>query len=223
MTHLAELTARHGLDAGQRRLLEALLDRVAQDEHVPTAIRDRQRIIDAHLADSLSALVLAEVREARTLADIGSGAGFPGLALAIVLPACHVWLVESVGRKCRFLDGAVEQLGLANVAVTNTRVEEWAAGEVDVVTARALAAPPVVVEYAAPLLRVGGALVEWRAGQEPPAERAAALVGLEHRERHRTAPFEGARDLYLDVYVKVRPTPGRFPRRPGLARRRPLA
>jgi len=100
-------------------------------------------------------------------------------------------------------------------------------GASDVVLARALAAPAVVVEYAAPLLRLGGALVEWRGRRESGAERsglaAAQRLGLELVEVRRVAPYNGARDHHLHVYLKNRETPSGFPRRAGIARKRPLA
>jgi 16S rRNA (guanine527-N7)-methyltransferase len=93
------------------------------------------------------------------------------------------------------------------------------------VIARALAAQAVVLEYAAPLLRLGGALVDWRgrreSAQEDAAEGAAGELGLEKVEVRRTQPWPGVRDHHLHVYVKARETPERFPRRPGVARKRP--
>jgi 16S rRNA (guanine527-N7)-methyltransferase len=96
----------------------------------------------------------------------------------------------------------------------------------DLVTARALAALPVVVEYAAPLLAVGGALVAWRGRPDRDAEAtgagAAAQVGLEPGEVRQVEPYSAARDRHLHVFRKTTPTPPRFPRRPGIARKRPL-
>jgi 16S rRNA (guanine527-N7)-methyltransferase len=112
--------------------------------------------------------------------------------------------------------------------VVHARAEAWPAGAEahDLVTARALAALPVVVEYAAPLLAEGGALVAWRGRRDPDAEaaatRAAAEVGLEPVEVRRVEPYSAARDRHLHVFRKTAPTPPRFPRRPGMARKRPL-
>jgi 16S rRNA (guanine527-N7)-methyltransferase len=109
-----------------------------------------------------------------------------------------------------------------------SRAEEWREGvsRCDVVTARALAPQPVVLEYAAPLLRMGGTLVDWRGRRDEAAEeaaqRAAALLGLSRAEIRRVIPFEGASDHHLHVFVKTGETPARFPRRAGIARKRPL-
>ena len=118
--------------------------------------------------------------------------------------------------------------GLENVDVVHARAEEWAdgIGGQDVVCARALAALPVLCEYAAPLLADGGVLVAWK-GAVPPdeasaGERAAALLGLEPVEVRAVDPYPAAQRRTLHVYRKVAPTPERFPRRPGMAVKRPL-
>jgi 16S rRNA (guanine527-N7)-methyltransferase len=207
------------------RVLLRLLD----DPLAPTAVQDRDKAIDEHLADSLVALELSEVRSAPSLADLGSGAGLPGLPLAIALPGADVALVESVARKSAFLRRAVRECGIANVHVVNSRVESWVQGlgRLDVVTARAVAALDVVVEYAAPLLRVGGVLVAWRGRRDAAAEAVAAevatVLGLEPTEIRSVHPFEGAEHRHLHLMSKVMETPEGFPRRPGMARKRPLA
>ncbi|HEX2084277.1 MAG TPA: 16S rRNA (guanine(527)-N(7))-methyltransferase RsmG [Solirubrobacteraceae bacterium] len=207
--------------AGLRRLLELL----AADDTAPTTVREPERAVDVHVADSLSGLELDVVRGARTVADLGAGAGFPGLALAAALPEARVFLVESVGRKCAFMRRAIEAAGLDNAEVVCRRAEEWEAQN-EVVTARALAPLSVIAEYAAPLLRLEGALVAWKGARDPAeeadAEAAAAELGLERREVRRVRPYPSAEHRHLYVYSKVKPTPHRFPRRAGMARKRPL-
>jgi 16S rRNA (guanine527-N7)-methyltransferase len=225
---LAELTARYGLPAGAEDLLGALLGLVAAEPAAITAVRDPAEGVDAHVADSLVALDLPVVRTARRVADLGSGGGFPGLALAIALPAAQVELVESVGRKCAFLAGAAAELGLANVGVVNGRAEAWpeGIGVHDLVVARALAPLSVVIEYAAPLLELGGALVAWKGRPEPAEEAdgaaAAVALGMSEPEAIAVEPFPGARDRHLYLTSKVSPTPDRYPRRTGMARKRPI-
>jgi 16S rRNA (guanine527-N7)-methyltransferase len=199
------------------------------DEHAPTAIRAPEQALQAHVADSLAALDIEAVSTAGRLADLGSGVGFPGLALAVALPAAEVSLVESQRRKCEFLERARTAGAVENAQVVCSRAEEWQEGieRNDVVVARALASQPVVLEYAAPLLRMGGALVDWRGrrdqASEDAAQQAAAALGLYRREIRRVIPFDQATDRYLHVFVKEAPTPERFPRRAGMARKRPLA
>jgi 16S rRNA (guanine527-N7)-methyltransferase len=113
----------------------------------------------------------------------------------------------------------------------SARAEEHAAvegaGAYDVVTARALSSLPVLAEYAAPLLALGGSLVAWKGARDPDEERAgaaaAAILGLEPQQPIPVRPFKGSRERTLYVYKKTTPTPARFPRRAGMATKRPLA
>ena len=191
--------------------------------------------IDAHITDSLSGLEVNQLARARRVADIGSGAGFPGLALAIALPQAQVDLIESAGRKTAVVGRLAQAAKIENARAVTARAEEWAAtpaalgggaGAYDAVTARAVAALPVLVEYAAPLLKADGVLVAWKGArardEEEAGARAAASVGLAPVEVRHVVPFEGARDRHLHVFRKVSPTPERFPRRPGMAQKRPL-
>jgi len=225
---LGEIATRHGLDAAARDRLEALLAALAADARAPTAVRDPAEAVDVHVADSLAGLDLPPLARAARIADLGSGAGFPGLALAAALPDAEVSLVESSARKCEYLERTVAAVGLARVRVVRSRAEGWGdgLGWADAVTARALAPLPVLAEYAAPLLREGGMLVAWK-GRVDGAERdagarAAGELGLEPREVSAADPFPASRHRSLWTYVKVVPTPSRFPRRPGMARKRPL-
>jgi 16S rRNA (guanine527-N7)-methyltransferase len=225
---LATLAGSHGLSAGQREQLGALLAALAREQRAPTAVRSPERALNVHVADSLAALELEPVRGARTIVDVGSGAGFPGLALALALPGAELRLLDSQARRCEFLRGLIAGIGIENARVVCMRAEEWreGEGEHDVALARAVAAQPVVLEYAAPLLRLGGTLVDWRGRRAPDEEeaalRAAGELGLRRTEVRAVAPFEGATDHHLHLYLKVGDTPERFPRRPGMARKRPL-
>jgi 16S rRNA (guanine527-N7)-methyltransferase len=225
---LDRLAQRFGLDARQVEQLRHFGETLVNDEHAPTTVRDPGRVRDDHLADALVALELPVIQEASTIADLGAGAGVPGIPLAIALPEARVTLIEGNGRKCEFMAGVVGALGLVNTEVVNGRAETWSAGigQNDVVTARALAPLDVVAEYAAPLLVVGGALVAWRGAREPEVEadarRAAELLGLSVEEPIRVNPYKGTENRYLHVMVKTAETPVRFPRRDGVARKRPL-
>jgi 16S rRNA (guanine527-N7)-methyltransferase len=208
--------------------LEAVLALQATDPAASTTVRDPAAARERHVADSLVALELDAVRRARRIADLGSGAGWPGLALAAALPQAHVALVESAARHCRYLERAVAASGLTNVEVVHARAEAWpeGLGAHDLVTARALAALPVVIEYAAPLLAMGGTLVAWK-GELPSeegadGEAAAAELGLAGAGVRSVQPFPAARGRTLHVFRKVAPTPERFPRRPGMAAKRPI-
>jgi 16S rRNA (guanine527-N7)-methyltransferase len=228
MTSVLDLVRAWELPPEAAERLEALLRLVSEDPAAATTVREPADVLERHFADSLVALDLPVVRAASAIADIGAGAGFPGLPLAIALPAARVALVESVGRKCAFLERAVAAIGLGNAVVVNDRAEAWEGGHGahDLVTARALAPLAVLAEYAAPLLAEGGSLVAWKGRRDAEEERAAAAaaaeLGLEPAEPLRVTPFPAAEQRHLHAFTKVAPTPARFPRRPGIAVKRPL-
>jgi 16S rRNA (guanine527-N7)-methyltransferase len=225
---LDALVRRHDLPHRAAAQLRTLLETLEADEHAPTTVRAPAEALHVHLADSLVGLELPEIRAATTIADLGAGAGFPGLALAIALPAASVTLVESSARKCSFIRAAAAAAGLANAEVVAERAESWRAGigRCDVVTARALAPLGVIAEYAAPLLSEGGVLVAWKGRRDPEEERvgaaAAAELGLTVEAVRGVLPYTDAEHRHLHVLRKLAPTPTRFPRRPGMARKRPL-
>jgi len=176
------------------------------------------------VADSLSGLEVPELRSAPRIADLGSGAGFPGLPLATVVP--EVDLVESTARKCEVIQRLASAAGLNGVRALPKRVEVLGRSDYLAVTARALAPLAVLVEYGAPLLGDRGVLVAWK-GELSAAEldagaRASARVGMELGPVLPVEPFPAARSRHLVVARKTAPTPEGFPRRPGMARKRPL-
>jgi 16S rRNA (guanine527-N7)-methyltransferase len=220
---LSDVAPAHAVGA-----LSHILELQATDPTASTTVKHVPDAVGVHVADALVALELPYVARAARIADLGSGAGWPGLALAAALPDAHVWLVESQIRHCRYLEKAVEIGPLTNVSVVNARAEAWpeGLGAHDLITARALAALPVILEYAAPLLTEGGHVVAWK-GAVGDAERtsglaAAEILGLESLPVAAVTPFRGARDHTLHPFRKIAPTPSRFPRRAGMAAKRPL-
>ena len=212
-----------------------LLSALAEEPDPHTTVSAPAEALQLHVADSLSGLAVPELASARRVADVGAGAGFPGLALAVALPGAEVDLIESTGRKAAVIARLAQAARLSNARAVTARAEEWGAtaaalgggGEAyDVVTARAVAALPVLAEYAAPLLRIHGVLAAWkgaRSAEEESAGRVAAdALGLSVEGVLHVEPFEGARERHLHVYRKVAATPARFPRRPGMAVKRPL-
>ncbi len=227
-TRVERLVGLHGLEPGATDRLLALLELLARDPAAPSSVRDPERAAEVHIADSLSALELPEVARAGSVVDLGSGAGFPGLPLAIARPHAGVVLLESSRRKCDFLGRALTVTGVANARVVCSRAEAWAEGRewAELVVARALGELALVCEYAAPLLALGGALVAWKGSVSPversAGERAARELGLDPGAVVRTAPYPGSVSHHLHVYMKIADTPARFPRRPGAAQKRPL-
>lgn len=224
---LAAVATRFGLGDDEMDRLASLLALVRDDPEAPTTVTDPAQGVDIHVADSLVALELAVVREASRVADIGAGAGFPGLPLAVALPSARVTLVESTARKCAFLERAVAAARAPGAHIVCARAEQWDERALDLVCARALAPLAVLAEYAAPLLAVGGSLVAWKGrrddAEEAAGAAAAAAVGLEPAEVRAVEPFRAVEHRHLHVYSKVGLTPDRFPRRPGMARKRPLS
>jgi len=226
---LVALVDRYGLEPRMGEQLSRLLATLLEDPLAPTTVTDPEKAVEAHVADSLVALELPEVRSATAIADLGAGAGFPGLPLAIALPGAAVALVESSTRKCEFIERAAAACGVRNAEVVNARAEDWPAGlgRFDLVTARALAPLDVVAEYAAPLLKLGGRLLAWRGRRDPDveaaAQRSAAALGMEMGPVLEVSPYAGALHRHLHLMSKVMDTPPEFPRRPGMAAKRPLS
>jgi len=184
-----------------------------------TSVRDPAHLRRLHVDDALTALPLVERLAPKTIVDVGSGGGSPGIPLAICT-AATVSLLEARAAKASFLRDTVRRLGLT-CEVIHDRSETLARGagrdHWDLAVARALAAPPAAAEMCLPLVRPSGHLILWAANlDEHELAQAAAFVAGELVE---VKPTQGARVLAL--LRKAGPTPERFPRRPGQARRRP--
>jgi 16S rRNA (guanine527-N7)-methyltransferase len=217
------------LDAGARAALAKVLELLAVERASVSSITDPGRAWKVHVDDSLSGLVVPELTAASRIADVGSGAGFPGLVLAVALPSARVDLVESVGRKCEFIRRAARTAGIGNAKTVQARSEELAAvagrEAYDAVTARAVGRLSTLAELASPLLREDGVLVAWKGrrdpGEEAELERAAAALAMRPEEVLPVGPFAGSLHRHLHVLRKVGETPADLPRRPGMAKKRP--
>ena len=195
-----------------------------------TAITEPADIARKHFLDSFTAYAVRRWTGRERVVDVGSGAGFPGLALRIALPKIRVTLVESVGKKVRFLEDVCALLGLTDVEIRNERAEALARDrrdQFDVGTARAVGTLGMVSEYLLPFLRLGGDAIVWKGridAELPGAQKACAALGGEIASIVPTASL-GVGDVLpgrnLIVVRKIRPTPPRFPRTSAEARRRP--
>lgn len=222
------------LDASQLRLLCAYADLLAGYELANViGTRDRDQIILGHLVDSLSCLAATGIQWGGRLIDVGAGGGLPGIPLSVARPDLRVTLLEATEKKVRFLEYVKVELKLGNLAVLHARAEE--AGResryreaFDLATARALAALPVVLEYCAPLVRTGGKVLamKGRLQEEELSQGAVAAreLGAELSETQAVdyRPQLPQKERRLVVFDKVSATPARFPRRVGLAKKRPL-
>lgn len=202
-------------DPRLERWLEALLA-----EPGLTAARNPIEARRVHLDDALAA---AELVEEGPIVDVGSGGGSPGFPVASARPGLHVDLLEAQRRRCAFLKGVAA--GFPNVAVVCARAEEHGRGAgreaYAAALAQALAPPPVALEWCLPLVRSGGRVVLLTGEVDlGGVAAAAAAVGGGPPE---VVALPGSERRSLLVVPKAGPTPERFPRRPGLARKRPLA
>jgi 16S rRNA (guanine527-N7)-methyltransferase len=209
--------------------LEALLE-LLTESRAPISSASARAARDVHLADSLSGLEIEALDSAGRVADLGSGAGLPGLVLAACRPDSRFDLIESVTRKCDFLRQAIEAMGLGNAAVVCQRSEEWAAGQgreaYEVVTVRAVGSLATIAELASPLLAEDGVLAAWKGARSSEEEaelaRAAGRLAMEPVEVRSVRPYEGSRERHIHLLRKNGPTPNELPRRPGVAAKRPF-
>ena len=196
-----------------------------------TAVRDLEGIRLKHFLDSLSCVKALGDLNGKSLIDIGTGAGFPGIPLRILFPQMRLTLVDSIGKKTDFCQLAVNTLHLKGVRVLNTRSEELGADKAhreqyDVAVARAVAKLPILCEYLLPLVKVGGVMLSQKgeSAQEETAAAANAMAKLGGGEPciiESTLPgVEGAR--FLIRIPKIAKTPTGYPRRTGLPAKKPI-
>jgi 16S rRNA (guanine527-N7)-methyltransferase len=182
-----------------------------------------------HVDDSLTGLEVPELRSASRIADVGSGAGFPGLVLAVALPDAQVDLIESVGRKTAFITEAATAAGIANAKAVTARAEDVARAEAcesyDVVTARAVGRLSTLAELASPLLKPDGVLIAWKGkrdeDEESQMDRASASLAMTPESILDVGYRAGSEHRHLHVIRKSGLTPPNLPRNPGIAKKRP--
>mgnify|MGYP002682725333 CR=1 FL=1 len=195
-----------------------------------TAIRDPLGVQEKHFFNSLTCF-LGFKRPPESMIDVGSGAGFPGLPVKIVLPEMRLTLVESIDKKANFSRHIVDKLDLKDVTVLSKRAEEVGRMPLhreryEIAIARAVAQAPVLAEYLLPLVKVGGRVLAQK-GESAPAEVQRgewAIQQLGGRVR-RLVPIELrglAETRYLVILDKIAVTPPQYPRRPGMPNKRPL-
>jgi 16S rRNA (guanine527-N7)-methyltransferase len=218
---LAEICERHGVELEPVSRLARHV--AASDAPENIAALALERVIDA-----LSTLRVPAVREARLVADVGTGWGFPGLLLATVLDA-EVRLVEAKPERCAYLRDAARALGLTNVTVVESRVESWAERGFDLVTCRAVALLPTIAEWTAPYARIGATVVLWSTELDATesADVAAAAEAMGLAPDGVLLAYTGPEELpggwrYLRAYRKVKETPAGYPRTRNQAKRKPV-
>ena len=204
-----------GEDPRLERWLEALLA-----EPGLTAVRDRA---EARLVHLDAALAAAGLVEEGPVVDVGSGGGSPGIPIAAVRPDLRIDLLEAQQRKCAFLESVSN--AFPNVRVVCARAEEHGRGDgrdgYAAAVAQALAPPPVALEWCLPLTRPGGRVVLLAGAVD--VDQLSAVAAAAGGARPDVIPLAGSERRSLVIVSKTGPTPERFPRRTGVARKRPLA
>jgi 16S rRNA (guanine527-N7)-methyltransferase len=217
------------LTAAQRRSLETVLELLATERASVSSVVD-DRAWRVHVADSLTGLEVPELREARRIADVGAGAGFPGLVLAVALPEAQLHLIESVSRKTAFIEQAATAAAIPNADAVTARAEDVARDPAfresyDVVTARAVGRLSTLAELASPLLKPNGVLIGWKGrrdeDEEAQLDRASASLAMTPEQILDVGHRAGSEHRHLHVIRKSAATPANLPRNPGIAKKRP--
>lgn len=194
-----------------------------------TAIKEKQEVIDMHFADSLAAMNFKEIGENALCADIGTGAGFPGVPLAIARPDITVALVDSLNKRLVFLNELKERLGLENVYTVHGRSEdlgrdESMRGKFDCVFSRAVARLNVLLEYDIPFVKTGGYMLAWKgpafAEETEEAKNALDILGAKVENVYPSDFYD--RNHFIVSVKKIKDTPKKYPRQAGLPKKQPL-
>lgn len=196
-----------------------------------TAITDQQDVYLKHFYDSISAAFYIDFSEPLTVCDVGAGAGFPSLPMKICFPEMRVTIVDSLNKRISFLQHLSKELGLDHVEFVHARAEEFGQNAkyreaFDVVTARAVARLSVLAELCVPLVKVGGRFVAMKAASAQDelkdAKKALQTFGAEKKDQFDfQLPVEES-DRTIYVFAKTKPTPKKYPRKPGTPNKSPI-
>lgn len=196
-----------------------------------TAITDFEGVYLKHFYDSISASFYFDFTKVESLCDVGAGAGFPSLPIKICFPHLHVTIVDSLNKRITFLNHLSEQLQLENVTFVHARAEEFGQNEkyrekFDVVTARAVARLSVLSELCLPIAKEGGYFVALKAAAGPEelkdAKKAISTLGASLKEEFSySLPVEES-DRTLYIFDKIKKTPKKYPRKPGIPNKTPI-
>ena len=199
-----------------------------------TAVNGLEDVCDRHFADSLSIVKnvpLQDLLNGRSVIDVGTGAGFPGLVLAVFFPACRFVLADSLQKRIGFLDDTIRKLGLENTETIHGRAEDLGSDmkfreKFDIAVSRAVSSLPVLLEYCLPFVRTGGVFVAYKGDkleQElKESERALKVLGGKVTERNRFILPETDFHRELLTVEKVSATPARYPRKAGTPAASPI-
>jgi 16S rRNA (guanine527-N7)-methyltransferase len=196
-----------------------------------TAITEYEDVLKKHFVDSISLIKAYDVSKNVSVIDVGTGAGFPGLALKIAYPNMKLTLLDSLNKRINFLDAVIEKLGLTNIDTVHGRAEDYAKKgklreEYDLCVSRAVANLSTLSEYCLPFVKVGGQFISYKSEKITEEMTAAShaislLGGKVSKQVEFTLPDS---DIYRNLFVidKIKDTPNKYPRKAGLPSKEPL-
>lgn len=229
---IKELNERYG--EKKTAQLTGYMDMILEkNEHINlTAVRDRDEAMQKHIADSISCAFMEEYESAEKVIDIGTGAGFPGVPLAVLSPEKKFTLVDSLNKRLRIIDELTGELGINNITTLHGRAEDVGQNkdhreQYDICVSRAVASLDVLCEWCLPLVKLGGYFIAYKgenvSRETSDARKAIELLGGKIIETRMVATDE--EDIsghVLLIIEKVKPTPKKFPRQAGTARKNPI-
>ena len=192
-----------------------------------TGITDKKEVYLKHFYDSLTIIKIIDIND-KTLCDIGTGAGFPGLVLKIAFPKLHVTLIDSLNKRISFLKEVIKELGLKNVDVFHARAEEYAENnrnKFDIVTSRAVAPLSILMEYSVPILKMKGHFIPMKANikdELKESSNAIKILKIELVEQQEfKLPVEESNRTLLK-FEKLSSTSDKYPRKYSEIKKNPL-
>lgn len=196
-----------------------------------TAITDEPSVYLKHFFDSITAAIYIDFTKEQTVCDVGAGAGFPSIPLKICFPHLHVTIVDSLNKRITFLNHLAESLQLSDLTFVHARAEDFGQNkkyreQFDLVTARAVARLSVLSELCVPLVKKGGLFVAMKGAaaedELKDARRALTVLGAKLQKEHSfILPIEESeRNIY--TFSKVKNTPKKYPRKPGIPNKTPI-
>jgi len=194
-----------------------------------TGITDESEVYAKHFYDCLDPFLELDMSKVKTVCDVGTGAGFPGVPLAIAYPEVGFYLLDSLGKRVDFLNFCINELGVTNIKAIQVRAEDFATQKreyFDLVTSRAVARLNILVELCAPLVKVGGDFVALKgpAGitELKEAKQGPRKLGLTHKKTSSASIVEVGERVNI-YFKKLSATPRKYPRQFGQIKKNPLA
>ena len=184
-----------------------------------TGITEKEAVYLKHFYDSATLSIIVDLSKEKTLCDVGTGAGFPGIVLKILFPNLEITLVDSLNKRLKFLEIVIEKLGLKDIYTVHARAEEYALKhreEYDIVTARAVASLPILIEYCVPLVKVGKYFIPMKANINEElniSENAINLFKIKNLEKKEfLLPIENSKRTLIK-FQKQEKTSNKYPRK----------